>query len=70
MLCKERSLTMMMSNPDKNYIRSITLKLDDTRSKIYWDEGGVFSSFPSVESDLDVATDVNARARSCGFDLV
>jgi len=70
MLCKERSLTMMMSNPDKNYIRSITQKLDDTRSKIYWDEGGVFSSFPSVESDLDVATDVNARARSCGFDLV
>jgi hypothetical protein len=34
----------------------------------YWDEGGVFSSFPS--SDLDDAMEVKARARSWGFDLL
>jgi hypothetical protein len=40
------------------------------QDSIYWEEGGLFSSFPSVVSDLDVATEVNARARSCGFDLL
>jgi len=29
----------------------------------------VFSWLESGESDLEVATDVKARVRSCGFDL-
>jgi len=33
------------------------------------EEGGVFSWLESGESGLEIATDVKARVRSCGFDL-
>jgi hypothetical protein len=64
------SLHNPISSIIKQELDTNTLRLTPHPLRLtYWEEGGVFSSFPSVTSDFEVATVVNARARSCGFDL-